>query len=252
MRLILLALMGAPLAAGPAWAQQTDMGQAAEKATHFAMPLQVSPGMPNPAGAFTLRLNGGFVGTAAPTSAGLGADAFLGLTDQFGINLRSSYSQVGPTLTDGHWNDIRIEGQWAVLQTADKAAALSLVGAGIIPGGPAGPRLGSATPAFGLRGVGTAGMLQANADALYRPMAGEVDFGLSGVLALGAQLSPTLDLIGTLPVGGTGLAPGSLGLTPGIVFQMTPGIRLGAGYVVPLQGMPSRGGQILAHVQLGM
>ncbi|MBM3269830.1 MAG: hypothetical protein FJZ01_19535 [Candidatus Sericytochromatia bacterium] len=251
-RFAMLALLAAPLAAGPAWAQQISPGQAAEVAARYSTPLQVSPAMPNPAGAFTLRMNGGFVGAAAPAATGLTADAFFGLTDQLGLNVRSSYSQTGPTLVQGRWNDVRLEGQWAVMQTPDKAAALSLVGAGLMPGGPGGPNLAAIAPGVGIRGVGTAGPLQANVDALYRVAPGELDFGIAGVLQLGDQLSGTLDLTGTIPVAGGQAAPTSLGITPGVVFRLTPGIRLGAGYVIPLQGTPPQGGQLLAHLQLGM
>ncbi len=247
--LALAALTALAMPAVPAFAQE-KLGEAAEQAERYAMPLLVSPGMPNPTGGFTLRMNSVFLGIASPSSTGLTGETFVGLTPQLGVNLRTGFTQTGTSLFTGAWSDLRVEGQYAVMQTADKGTGLSLVAAGIIPGGVGGHNLGATTPGFGLRGQATMGPIQTHADSLYRPAAGAIDYGLAGVVRVTDQLTGSIDLLGSLPLAGGGTI--SLGIAPGVAFRLTPGVRIGVGYVVPVMGSPPQAGQLLAHMQLGI
>lgn len=247
--LALASLFAVAIPAGPALAQETDVGETAETAERFSMPLLVAPGMPNPAGGFTVRMNGAFMGVVSPASTGLTGEMFVGITPQLGLNLRTGFTQTGPTLGAGAWSDLSIEGQYAVMQTADKAAGLSLVGAGVLPGGVGGHNIGAVSPAVGIRGQATMGPIQTHVNTLYRPGPGNVEYGLSGVLQISEQLAGGIDVLGAMPVLGGAM---SLGIAPSVVFRLTPGLRVGAGYVLPIQGTPPQSGQILGHLQLGM
>jgi len=238
------------LTAGAAWGQQEiSPGETAEKATYFARPLLVVPGMPNPPGSFSLRVNGQLAGVVAPTGRGMTIDTYIGATDQLGINLRSTYAQLGANITSGAFTGLIAEAQYAVAQTADKAAGLSLVGAGIIPGGINGLNLAGVSPGVGIRGQATLGPVQTHIGSLYHLNDGTIDYGLSGIYQITEQIGGSIDILG---VGTAWGGTPSMGIAPGIAFRLTPGIRVGLGYMVPVMGTPPQANQILAHLQLGI
>ncbi len=214
----------------------------------IAKPLLVMPGMPGPAGSFTLRADGLLSGLVGPAATGANATAILGLTDRLGLNLIGNYTRAAG-LTGGFWNSVGVEGQYSVLQSADRAAGLSLVGALQAPGSAGGLNLAGLRPAFGLRALTTLGPAQTNLDAMYQPFAGRIDYGAGLVMQATQALAPSLDIVGSVPIGGAGMF--SLGLAPGIQFGLTQGIRLGVGYVIPVRGAPPNANNLIAGLQLG-
>ncbi|MBU6428722.1 MAG: hypothetical protein KGR26_06930 [Cyanobacteria bacterium REEB65] len=236
----LLAQPAAALAANPS-SLPTAKGQAVPA---IARPLVVMPGMPGPAGSFAIRANGKLTGLAAPATTGALVDTMIGLTDRLGINVRGNFVRT-TGLLGGLWNQVTVEGQYALMQTADKGAGLSLVGAVTTPGT---LNLAQASPSVGLRALGTMGIAQTNVGAMYVPTAGRIDYGADLVVQATQALAPSIDVLGSVGI----MRPGiSLGVAPGITFGLTPGIRLGAGYMIPITGSPPLASNLLAHLELG-
>ncbi len=246
----IIALPGVALAANPPASNRPAVIPSAKgKAVPVvAKPLLVMPGMPGPAGSFTLRANGLLSGVVSPAATGANATAILGLTNRLGLNVIGNYTRTAG-LTGGFWNNVAVEGQYSILQSADKAAGLSLVGALQAPGSAGGLNLAGLRPAFGLRALTTIGPAQTNLDAMFRPFAGRIDYGAGLVMQATQALAPSLDIVGTVPIGGAGMF--SLGLAPGIQFGLTQGIRLGVGYVIPVRGTPPNANNLIAGLQLG-
>lgn len=213
----------------------------------IAKPLLVMPGLSGPAGSFTLRANGLLPGLGAVAPTGANATMMLGLTDRLGLNVIGNFTRTAG-LVGGYWNQAAVEGQYSLLQAPDKSSGLSLVGAAVVPSGPAGLNLAGVHPEVGLRALTTLGIGQTNLGAMYDPLGRRVDFGAGFVMQAGQALAPSLDIVGSAPIGGGAF---SLGIAPGVQFGLTPGIRLGVGYMIPIRGTPTAANNILANVQLG-
>ena len=214
----------------------------------IAQPLLTMPGLPAPAGTFSLRANSSMSGLAAPMVSSANAAVFLGLTNRLGINVTGDFTRAGGFLT-GFWNQLSVEGQYTLSQAADRSFGLSVVGGLEATGSRTGLNILGFKPAVGLRALTTLGVTQANLGALYRPGEGRIDYSVGLVVQASSRLAPSLDIVASIPLGGGGA---TLGLAPGIQFGLSRTMNLGLGYVIPVRGAPPSANQFLAHLQLGL